>query len=169
MNDKLKNLKIREGGDSDSDSISDLIFDIWINEYKFNVNKQEFPDLRYIDKSYRHSGGLFLVAVIDKQVIGTIAYEKLGEGDFVLKRMFVHRNYRKKGVAQQLLDSLISDLKARYGENSISIYLSTKESDALAAKLFYRKNQFHVITKSDLPVNFPFFYKDDLFMSIKLP
>lgn len=157
-------ITIREATNKDSNLILDLIFDIWINEYHFGVKRENFPDLHDIEKHYTKSNGLFLVALVNDKIIGTIACNKLSNEHFVLKRMFVNKDYRRLGIAQMLLDQLFKLIAHPRKNESISFFLSTKESDAIAAKKFYLKNGFRIISKSALPENFPFFYKDDLFM-----
>ena len=102
---------------------------------------------------------LFFVAICDDTIVGTIAYNILDQQSIVLKRMFVKKEYRRNGVAQKLFNRLYQQLS--FGQ---TIYLSTKENMALAAKAFYLRNQFTVITKNELPDQFPFFYEDDFFM-----
>lgn len=77
--------------------------------------------------------------------------------------MFVKKEYRGLGVAQSLLNELFNQALF-FNRLNPSFFLSTKESNAIAAKKFYLKNGFRVIPKSALPKNFSFFYKDDLFM-----
>ena len=112
-----------------------------------------------IESYYQDRGGQFWVAEMDAQVVGTIACEKLKDDEFVLKRMFVHNRARGQGIAQKLLDKVLSHLPA-----NASIFLSTKEDEALAAKALYLKNGFMVVGKDELPQEFPFFYEDNLFM-----
>ncbi|MEN8236761.1 MAG: GNAT family N-acetyltransferase [Pseudomonadota bacterium] len=159
---------IRPATDEDSDAVTKLLFNIWTNEYQFNVRKEDFPDLKEIEKSYMQAGGRFFVAIHNDQVIGTIACEKLGDACFVLKRMFVSKAFRRRGVAQFLLDNLLAQVLFSCGHKDMCFYLSTKENEAIAAKRFYLKNGFEVVSKEDLPDNFPFFYEDDLFMMRKM-
>jgi len=159
MKEKVPSLKFREACDDDSSGILDLVFDIWINEYGFEVKREEYPDLHQIQSFYRDKGGQFWVALANDRIIGTVAYDLLNEGEYVLKRMFVEQSFRGMGVAQRLLDEILNQLPC-----PCSVYLSTKEDQALAAKSFYLKNGFQVISRKDLPNNFPFFYEDDLFM-----
>jgi len=63
-----------------------------------------------------------------------------------------------------LLDRLLGDVLASGEHKGACFYLSTKENEAIAAKRFYLKNGFEVITRDELPDNFSFFYEDDLFM-----
>ncbi len=162
MKDKIcKETIIREATNDDSAFILDLIFDIWVNEYHFDVKRENFPDLHDIEKYYSKESGLFLISIVNNKIVGTIACNRLSHENFVLKRMFIDRDYRRLGIAQMLLDKLF-ELSAI--SNNALFYLSTKESEAGAAKKFYLKNGFRIISQSELPEKFPFFYKDDLFM-----
>lgn len=165
MNDKIdRDIIIREATDNDANFIIELIFDIWINEYHFDVKREDFPDLHDIEKYYTDKGGLFLVAIANNKIIGTIACDKLNHKHFILKRMFVNKDYRRLGIAQSLLTKLFDQIVFAAEDLNVLLFLSTKESDAFAAKRFYLKNGFRIIPKSAVPKNFPFFYKDDLFM-----
>ncbi len=154
---------IRAARSEDSPAIVRLIFEIWVDEYAFKVAPQDFPDLHHIKHYYHERGGLFLVALSGDKIIGTIACDTLSEEVFVLKRMFVHKEFRRKGVAQKLLDTLMGQKGSRG-----SWYLSTKAEVAIAAKKFYLRNGFVIIERRELPSGFPFFYEDDLFMMKKI-
>lgn len=164
MSQKSLDISVRHATDQDVDAITDLLFDIWTNEYQFDVKREDFPDLKEIEKSYVQAGGLFLVAIHKEQVIGTIACERLDPACFVLKRMFVSKSFRGRGVAQLLLDRLFGEVLPSSIHNDTYFYLSTKENEAIAAKRFYLKNGFEAISRDELPDNFPFFYEDDLFV-----
>jgi N-acetylglutamate synthase-like GNAT family acetyltransferase len=161
------NITIREATNHDSAGILTLIFDIWRNEYHFAVNKENFPDLHSIEEFYLHRGGLFLIAILNSKIIGTIACDKLSSGTYVLKRMFVEKPFRKIGVGQKLFDEL---MKRKFcSDKKCCLYLSTKDSLAIAAKQFYLKNGFQIISRKCLPLEFPYFYEDDLFMVKQIP
>lgn len=155
---------IRDTTCQDTDEIINLIFNIWINEFHFDVSKDNYPDLKHIDQYYTDKDGLFLVAIIDAQIVGTIACDKLSHRNYVLKRMFVSKEHRGHGVAQSLLDALFQRVVYFPEQYDLSFFLSTKADQAIAAKKFYLKNGFRVITSSELPDKFPYFYQDDLFM-----
>ncbi len=164
MNDFKNDIVIREAISQDSALVRDLIFDIWLNEYHFAVEKNDCPDLLDLGKYYNQISTIFLVAVYRNRVIGTIACDQLDENDSVLKRMFVKRNFRGRGIAQRLLDALVEKILSSNESSKINLYLSTKADLAVAAKQFYLKNKFFIVDKNILPDNFPFFYEDDLFM-----
>ena len=159
----MNNIQISQANDSHASAIKDMIFDIWINEYGFDVRDEDYPDLKHIQSYYHDRGGQFWVAELDGRVFGTIACDKLEGTQFVLKRMFVHNEARGQGIGQKLLDTIF-----RHLPSDSTVFLSTKEDEALAAKALYLKNGFAIIEKSELPTGFPFFYEDDLFMKKNL-
>lgn len=155
--------KVIQAKNEHSSQITDLIFHIWTNEYAFNVDIKDYPDLKNIEDYYHNKLGNFIIALFNEEVIGTIACNQLSENSYVLKRMFVKIQYRGKGVAQALLDELLKD----YNTGTI-FFLSTNGSLAHAAKRLYLSNGFEIINRESLPVGFPYFYEDDLFMRKKL-
>lgn len=154
---------IREATNHDAEDILSLVFNIWHHEYNFAVHKESFPDLHSIEEFYRDRGGLFLIATLNSKIIGTVACDKLSLQTYVLKRMFVEKPFRRAGVGQRLLDELFKRLLLSKDKEKV-LYLSTKDDLATAAKQFYLKNGFQIISKELLPFDFPYFYEDDLFM-----
>lgn len=140
--------------------VIELIFNIWINEYSFKVFSEDYPDLQNIEEYYHNKeGGNFLIAIVDKDIVGTIACDRLNNKIYVLKRMFVKTTFRRQGIAQSLMNKLLEGFLP-----GTSFFLSTKEDLAFTAKRFYSRNGFEIISKESLPDVFPFFYEDDLFM-----
>lgn len=158
-------LTVRQANNNDAKAIQQLIFNIWLNEYGFDVKPSDFPDLVDIEKYYTRKDGVFFVALEQTEVVGTIALDRLSSDVYVLKRMFVKKAYRRQGVAQQLLDHLLAFIPR---SSEARLFLSTKQDQALAAKAFYLKNAFEVVDRTRLPAGFPFFYEDDLFMLKKI-
>jgi N-acetylglutamate synthase-like GNAT family acetyltransferase len=157
---------IRKATNKDSEQISSLIFNIWINENGFEVDPDNFPDFKQIDEYYNNSDGLFLCAERDGLIVGTIATQQLDSNIYALKRMFVLKELRGTGLAQNLINELF---KQKFSTlKNIDIYLSTKEDVCVAAKYFYLKNGFVQISPNTLPESFPFFYEDDLYMVKKI-
>lgn len=154
--------EIRQATNEDAQGISRLIFDIWKNEYQFKVNHEDAPDLHEVESYYINKGGNFLVALFRGEIIGTIACDKLKDGIYILKRMNVHKDFRGQGVAQCLLDELLTHKIVG------QIYLSTNEDMAIAAKKFYLRNGFDMIQSTELPHGFPFFLEDNCFMRREL-
>ncbi|HDS11694.1 MAG TPA: N-acetyltransferase [Candidatus Wirthbacteria bacterium] len=76
-------------------------------EFASPVSPQIDPDLFAIEDYYQKTGGNFWIALDKDQVIGTIALINIGQNRGLLKRMYVQKEYRGKGVAQELLQTLL--------------------------------------------------------------
>jgi hypothetical protein len=46
--------QVIQAKDAHSSQIMDLIFHIWIDEYAFNVDMNDYPDLKNIEDYYRN-------------------------------------------------------------------------------------------------------------------
>ncbi len=74
----------------------------------------------------------WLVALEDGQVLGYIGSQSvLGESDMM--NVAVHPNYRRKGIAEDLVNALSADLKAR---DNVCLTLEVRASNAPAIALY---------------------------------
>lgn len=112
-----------------------------------STNKKNFPP------------DLYLVAVIEKKVVGTISITRLENSNSVLRKMFLHENYRGQGIAELLLRNIINWC---FGNNVNAIYLGTMTQFSRAQK-FYEKHNFQTISIEQLPKDFPINPLDKLF------
>ena len=145
--------------------VIDLIFSIWSDEHNFSVSYESKPDLFNIESFYSGLKGNFWIAVTSsEEVIGTIAIENLSSGNYALKRMFVRKDFRNQGIAQNLFKKILEWTKSNDAKN---IYLSTHSKKSAAAVKFYKKNSFKEIEKNQVPANFPIFEEDDVFMRLE--
>ena len=107
---------------------------------------------------------LYLVAVAANKVVGTISITRLENDNSVLRKMFLHKNYRGQGIAELLLQNIVN---WALGNNLKTIYLGTMTQFVTAQK-FYEKHNFKKISIEELPKDFPInpidsiFYKQDL-------
>ncbi len=149
-----------------SQQVIDLILDIQNNEFKVGFSLEQQPDIINIDNFYINSGGDFLLAILEDQVIGTIGALKISEADYAIRKMFVAKDFRGKDykVAQQLLDRLISSLQSK---NAHKAYLGTIDKYQAAIR-FYSKNGFTQLSKEELPSYFPLAPVDNVFFYKKL-
>lgn len=108
---------------------------------------------------YNHSCN-FWYAVNEKgKIIGSIGLKRIDDKCGELKKFFIQKEYRGKGVAQKLLKTLIDTAsKHRFSW----IYLGTLER-LEAAQQFYKKHGFTRIPQSQLPSRFVKFHLDTLF------
>jgi N-acetylglutamate synthase-like GNAT family acetyltransferase len=92
-------------------------------------------------------------------VIGSIGLKKVNDHSGELKKFFVHASYRGKGVAQQLIQTLLR-AASKHGFE----YLVLGTVDKLqAARRFYERCGFQEIAKSQLPENFDLCPLDTVF------
>jgi GNAT superfamily N-acetyltransferase len=101
----------------------------------------------------------YWVAHTNDTVIGTIGFSALKDNNIVLKRMFLSKPFRGKGVSKMLLDTLINFAIHRKVSN---IFLGTMSQFKVAQK-FYEKNNFTKIPQSLLPIDFPINPVDTIF------
>lgn len=113
-----------------------FMISISVKEYGFIEFEQGFLESDY--NKYKESGGNFWIVLdSNKNLIGTMALErkeKIGH----LSGVYLHQEYRGKGIAQKLLEIVIDYSK----QNNIEkIVLDTYERYSRAIK-FYEKNNF---------------------------
>ncbi|QNK64639.1 GNAT family N-acetyltransferase [Pedobacter sp. PAMC26386] len=151
---------------ADTNQIIDLILTIQQQEFNIPITAEDQPDLMQIDEFYKEPGGEFWVAKYNDQVIGSIALINIGENMGVIRKMFVHKDYRGKlnGIAQKLLVTLIADAKEK---GMKAIYLGTVQV-LQAAIRFYQRNGFVSIEKANLPASMPLMKLDTDFFVLHL-
>ncbi len=106
----------------------------------------------------------YLVAVDENKVVGTLTITRLKNNNSVLRKMFLHKNYRGQGIAQLLLQNIID---WALSNNSKTIYLGTM-TQFKTAQIFYEKNYFERISIELLPKDFPINPLDNIFYKLNL-
>ncbi len=84
---------------------------------------------------------LYLVAMIGNKVIGTISITKLDNENSVLRKMFLAKQYRGLGIAEQLLQRI---LNWACENNLKTIFLGTMKQ-FIAAQKFYERHLFEKV------------------------
>ena len=141
------------------DQVIALISGIQRKEFNINITPEQQPDLKDIPNFYQKENGNFWIALDKNVVVGTVALLDIGKNEAALRKMFVHKDYRGKGVAKKLLDILIEWARKKHIK---MIYLGTTPA-FLSAHRFYEKNGFEEIKKEDLPKTFPIMEVDKKF------
>jgi len=75
--------------------------------------------------------GLFLVAEVDGVPAGTAAWRTLGDGRAEMKRVYVEPAFRRRGLAQVLVEALEADA-GRAGIRSLVLNSGPEQPEALA-------------------------------------
>lgn len=133
------------------DAVGQLITSIQQGEFGIAITYADQPDLKKIESVYQRDNGNFWVALDSDTVVGTIALIDVGDSVGVLRKMFVHQDYRGMPykVGQALLDTLITWANEKKFKK---IFLGTIDKLAAAQK-FYVKNNFNVIADEQLPAS----------------
>ncbi len=154
----MDNVQIGEYSAVHHQGVIDMVLGIQREEFGLPITIRDQPDLSDIDSFFLKRGN-FWVATEDGRVVGTVGVFDLGDGSAVLRKMFVRKEHRGKGVSKALLAVLLEWAK-RSGFRRV--YLGTTPL-YLAAHRFYEKNGFVEITKDDLPASFPVMEVDKKF------
>ena len=81
------------------------------------------------------------MAIFDGNIIGCLGAEKHNNFTFRLKRLSVKKEYRKQGIAKELLKSIEKWTKER-GANKLILGTSEVQKDAL---IFWKNSGFQVV------------------------
>lgn len=100
--------------------------------------------------SYNSSCNFWYAVNGEGKVVGSIGLKRIDDRTGEIKKLFVVKEYRGKGVAQKLLDTL---LKATAKHQFSRIYLGTV-GKLDAARRFYEKYGFSEISQKELPRGF---------------
>lgn len=121
---------IRKFDIKDKDQVTKLWIDICCGEYGFESWRKE---LEVIDDFEN-----LLVAELDGEVVGTVAYQRYDAETAEIKRLYVNSNCRGLGIANKLLNTIIEEIK----ENGYKkLYLETW-IQLESGRKFYEKNGF---------------------------
>ena len=120
-------------------------------EFGVPITYEDQPDLKNISGVYQKGAGNFWVALDGDTVVGTAALIDRGEKTGILRKMFVHSDYRgaAKGVGAKLLDTLLAWAREQGMQH---IFLGTNDRLA-AAQRFYEKNGFRLVDDAQMPAH----------------
>ncbi|MCM1133613.1 MAG: GNAT family N-acetyltransferase [Ruminococcus flavefaciens] len=144
--------------------VTDLILAIQNDEAGINLSIDEQPDLLDINACYRADGSEFWVALSDGKVIGTIALMNKKDGNAVLKKFFVDKNYRGQKIGLDLYRHLLDFAE----KNNIHRIVLDTPSVAEASHRFYEKSGFMRISRAEMPFPYDFPDRDSLLYLLEL-
>ena len=134
-------MEIRKYTKEDKKEIVQMVSEI-LREM-FNGNPAEFKILKEfnVTKDYIY----YLVVVIGKKIVGVGALKKLNDGKVRIKRLYVMEDYRRRGIAQKILDELIQFAKEQNFKQMLFNTYPTMEN----ARRFHKRNGFVEIISND--------------------
>lgn len=146
--------------------IVNMIAGIQKNEFAIPITKATNAGVLKAEEEYYYNNSYnFWYAVNDEgEVVGSIGLKKINSQCGEIKKLFVIREYRGKGVAQKLMHTL---LKAASKHQFTFLVLGTVDK-LHAAHKFYTKFGFAQISQKDLPREFMKNPLDSVFFSRKI-
>ena len=105
---------------------------LWIEE-SWLLEKSDKFDLLNPKESIIDKGGEIFFALIDDNVVGTVAMIRSADRIYELAKMTVEINYRGNGVANKLMDQC---LNYAINNNAQQIYLITNDTLLIARNLY---------------------------------
>lgn len=141
--------------------IVNMISDIQKNEFSIPITKETNSGvLKAEEEFYYNNSYNFWYAINNEgKILGSIGLKKISGHYGEIKKFFVIKEYRGKGVAQKLMDTL---LKAALKHKFEFLFLGTVNKFHAAHK-FYSKSGFTLIRQKDLPNEFEVNPLDNLF------
>lgn len=162
----MSDIQIAPWTHDDRADVIDFIVSIQQGEFDLPITAADQPDLADVEGAYRATGGQFLVARHDGQVVGTIAAIVVDDNSVALRKMFVHGDHRgASGLAARLMESLV-DWSRQSGYRTIVLGTTDRMT---AAHRFYEKHGFTRMTVDALPAEFPRMAVDSVFFRRDLP
>jgi len=146
--------------------IVNMISDIQEKEFFLPITKETNSGvLKAEEEFYYNNSYNFWYAVNEEgKILGSIGLKKINNQYGEIKKLFVIKEYRSKGVAQKLIDTL---LKAVSKHKFEFVVLGTVDKFHAAHK-FYSKSGFTLISQKDLPHEFEVNPLDSLFFRRKI-
>ena len=145
--------------ESTIDQVKQLFFDYGV-ERSFDKALGDYQkEIDELPGKYQAPEGILLLAQIENDPAGCIAYQQLDATTCEMKRMYVSAKYRNQGLGQKLIEHLIT-LAQQSG------YLTMKldsHPSMLAAQKLYRKFGFYPASRyNNNPIEGIFFFEKKL-------
>lgn len=140
MDDARTEISIRVGRDEDSEGLIALVSGCF-EEYEGCVLNLDGIDADLIAPAtaFNGQGGRFWVAAVGGKIVGSIGYGVKDGGETVeLKKLYVNREYRRRGLASRLYD-LVHGAAVDHGATTIDLWSDTR---FLEAHAFYLSKGF---------------------------
>lgn len=135
------------------ESVQNLIL-AGLEEYWGTLDENKNPDLQNITETYQN--GIFLVAWLDNETVGTGAFMPRSIETVEVVRMSVSRHMRRQGIGQQMLAALCSRAYQR-GFKQVILETTATWQNAIA---FYKTFGFQITHYSDGDVYFALDLRD---------
>ena len=125
-----KKLVIRKSENSDAPKVLNLVSSILAGEFPDDQSAYAADDLHRLSEAYKGPGSVFFVAEEDHRIVGTCGVKSDGPETAILRRLFVDRKFRGKGIGSNLLKEALQFCRER-GFQEVIIRTSTRMEQAI--------------------------------------
>lgn len=136
---------IRKIKKTDNQAVKELIEYIFAGEFHDSIKAYPGSDLDNIIDSYGGEKDIFFVASDGNKIVGTVAIKEDEPGVALLRRIFVHPEYRNKGLGK----ALIAKAKGFCQANGYKRIVFRSTDKMSLANLLCMKNGFSEINQVD--------------------
>ena len=142
----IENYTMVSARNIDSKEIKVVIYSI-LSEYGLKEDEDKTDsDLNNIQKYYTDNNGFFGKILINDKIVGTIGLLKLNEDICELRKMYLLKEHRGKGLGKILMDIIIKKAKEKKYKK-IELETASVLQEAIG---LYKKYGFREIEKSNL-------------------
>ena len=135
---------IKEFEDGYNENVNNFIISIFVEEYGFEECRKELEEQDNFE--YIKNGGKLWMALDEQDnIIGTIALVRHSNEDVELKKLYVKKDYRGKGLSKELYSKVIEITEQQEFKR---IFLGTYQKLETAIN-FYLKRGFKKIDELD--------------------
>lgn len=141
-------MQIRSATNQDAAAVREILFEV-LAEYALMAEHQGVDaDLDDIEGNYMGRGGLFDVVQDEKSggIVGMVGLFPREPGVAELRKMYLRKSHRGKGLGRKLLDRVLAEGRRR-GFRRIELETSSKLVEAIA---LYQKYGFRPFTPKHL-------------------
>ena len=139
---------IRSFSAADASQVRSMVLEVLAGE-GFQYDHLKDSDLEDINTFYLNHGGAFFVAIDEDKVIGSSAVRMINSGRCEIKRLYVRKDFRGKGVGTALLLQAL-----RFAEQNCSFATLKTDVSLDNAIRLYLKNGFLIVKEDDKTIYF---------------
>ncbi|MDD4202663.1 MAG: GNAT family N-acetyltransferase [Candidatus Omnitrophica bacterium] len=137
---------VREFENSDSVAVKELILSILEDEYPFDRTAYSDSDINDISGTYKGARNDFFVCELDNKIVGTAGIKEDTSKTALLRRIFVNKKQRGKGIGKELLNKCVWFCKD-HGYKEIVFRATDRMKSAMA---LMEKNGFKKVESLEL-------------------
>ncbi|HJH32085.1 MAG TPA: GNAT family N-acetyltransferase [Methanosarcinaceae archaeon] len=122
-----------------TDEVKELVLGV-LKEQGFGYDPTKDFDLDDINGYYLQSDGVFYIGIVNGEMIGTSAVRRTGKEQCEIKRIYVKKEFRGRGLGRKLFLKAVEFARVNY--SIVVLKTDAKLTDAIG---LYLKNGFSVI------------------------